>query len=341
MEPVNHQWRLASRPAGALGRSNFTWHEDAAPEIAEGELLVRTIYLSLDPTNRAWVSEIPTYLPPVALGDVMRGVTLGIVERSRAGAFAPGELVQGMWGWQEYGVARASAGVTKIPAVPGVPLAAWGSVLGLTGLTAYVGLLEIGKPKPGETVVVSAAAGGVGSIVGQLAKIAGARVVGIAGGPEKCRWLTHELGFDAAIDYKHDDVATAVKRQCPSGVDVLFENVGGAIFDASFAQMNLFGRVVLCGLISGYGGKPAPISPFLLRQMIVKRLRVEGFVILDHTARLPHAAAELLGWLLEGRLKYRVDIVPGGLDVAPDAIGKLFDGTNTGKLLVEVSAPPA
>lgn len=331
---MNRQWRLRSRPVGLLKRSDFEWHEEPLPALDEGRVLVRNLYLSLDPTNRGWVNDVDTYLPPVGIGDVMRGITIGAVEESRNPAFQPGDTVQGLLGWQEYAVSDG-AGLTVLPNNPSIPLTAYFALFGHIGLTAYFGLLEIGKPRPGETLVISAAAGATGSIVGQIGKIKGCRVVGIAGSDEKCRWLTDELGFDAAINYKTESVTEELKRACPGGVDVYFENVGGNILDAVLGQINLRARIVLCGLISQYNATEPVPGPYNLPNILIRRARLEGFIVLDYMDRAPEAFAELGRWLAEGKIKYRVDVVDG-LEQAPDALNRLFDGSNAGKLIVKV-----
>lgn len=331
---TNRQWRLGARPVGLLKRSDFEWREEPVPALDEGQLLVRNLYLSLDPTNRGWVNDVDTYLPPVGIGDVMRGITIGTVEESRNPAFKPGDTVQGLLGWQEYAVSDG-AGLTVLPNNPSIPLTAYFALFGHIGLTAYFGLLDIGKPQPGETLVISAAAGATGSIVGQIGKIKGCRVVGIAGSDEKCRWLTDELGFDAAINYKTESVTDGLKRACPSGVDVYFENVGGKILDAVLGQINLRARIVLCGLISQYNATEPVPGPYNLPNILIRRARLEGFIVLDYMDRAAEAFADLGSWLADGKIKYRVDVVDG-LEQAPDALNRLFDGSNAGKLIVKV-----
>jgi hypothetical protein len=274
-------------------------------------------------------------MPALELGDVMRGIGLGVVEESRHPAMRPGQLVQGMTGWQSY-VVTDGRGFSAFDPMPGVPCSAYLGLFGHIGATAYFGFLDVGRPQSGETVVVSAAAGAVGSLVGQIAKIVGCRVVGIAGGPEKCRWIVDELGFDAAIDYKREPVLPRLRVLCKPGIDVGFENVGGDILDAVLANLNLRGRIVLCGLISQYNDALPPPGPRFLGNLLVKRGRMEGFIITDFAARFPEAMAKLAEWAMSGRLKYRVDVVDG-LERAPEAVNKLFDGTNTGKLIVKVS----
>ena len=331
---VNRQWRLAARPVGFLKDSDFEWHEGQVPVPGEGEVLVRNIYISIDPTNRGWVGEQATYLPPVGIGDVMRGGTVGVVERSNNPAFPEGAHVQGLLGWQDYALSDGQ-GLTLLPENPNIPLTAYMGLFGHIGLTAYFGLLDIGKPKEGDTLVISAAAGATGSLVGQIGKIKGCRVIGIAGGQEKCRWLTEELGFDAAIDYKSESVHEGLKKHCPEGINVYFENVGGKILDAALANLALKARIVLCGMISQYNATEPVPGPYNFINILVKRARLEGFIVLDYMNRAHEAVADLGKWLAEGKLKYRVDIVEG-LDQAPAALNRLFEGSNTGKLIVKV-----
>ncbi len=332
---VNHQWCLASRPEGQIQPTNFTWKEAPMPTPSDDEFLVRNIYLSLDPASWGWMQEWISYVPALALGDVMHGITLGVVEESRNAIFQPGDLVYGLLGWQEFAVTNGS-GLMKLPKTSSVPLPAYLSVFGLTGLTAYFGLLDIGKPKDGETLVVSAAAGAVGSIVGQIGKIKGCHVVGTAGTDEKCQWLTEELGFDAAINYKTESLHKSLSKHCPNGIDIYFENVGGALFKTVMNQINLRARIVLCGLISEYNVTGSGPS---LASVIVNRARIEGFIVTDYYLRAQEAIADLQKWIMEKRIQYRVDIVDG-LENAPTAIGKLFDGSNKGKLMIKVSEEP-
>lgn len=334
MPPTNRRWLLTSRPDGRLSAANFTWDEAPVPDLQDGQVLIRTLQLSLDPTNRGWANATATYLPPIPLGEVMRGIGLGIVEQSRHSGFREGQLVQGLTGWQSY-VVSDGRGFSPFDAVPGFPLEAYLGLLGHIGATAYFGLLDIGRPQPGETLVVTGAAGAVGSIVGQIGKIVGCRVVGIAGGPEKCRWLTEDLGFDAAIDYKREPVLPRLRVLCKPGIDVAFENVGGDILDAVLATINTRARIVLCGLIAQYNDPVPPPGPRYLGNLLIKRARMEGFIITDYAARFPEAVAKLAEWAMAGKLKYRVEVVEG-LEHAPDALNKLFDGTNTGKLIVSV-----
>jgi NADPH-dependent curcumin reductase CurA len=334
---VNRRFLLRERPTGRIDDRTFELVEEAIPEIGEGEALVRTRWISLDPTNRAWIGETPTYLPPVAIGEVMRAGGLGEVVASNSRDYQVGELVQGRTGWQDYVVASASAPMTAIPKIPGVSPSFFLGALGMTGLTAYVGMFDIGQPKPGETVVVSAAAGAVGSVAGQLAKIEGARVVGIAGGPKKCALLTDELGFDAAVDYTATGWRDDLKAATPDGIDVDFENVGGEIMEAVFGRLNVGARVALCGLISGYNDDAPSVSagPRNFGNLLIQRVHLEGFIVLDHFGRAPEIVPRLAGWMAEGKLKAQETIVEG-FEQLPVAINMLFDGGNTGKLVVKV-----
>ncbi|WP_162486914.1 NADP-dependent oxidoreductase [Burkholderia pseudomallei] len=331
--PVNRQLRLKARPDGRVGHEHFTLAEAPLPALGPGEMLVRVLYLSMDPTNRVWMSDIPQYLPPVAIGDVMRALGIGRVVASNAPGFAEGDLVQGLVGWQDYAHVRADeiAQYTKLPAALGLPLPRLLGACGMSGLTAYYGLTEIAPVQPGETLVVSAAAGSVGSVAGQIGKIHGARVVGIAGGADKCRYLTDELGFDAAVDYKSDDWKRALKDATPDGVHVSFENVGGEIMRAVLSRMAIGGRVALCGVIANYNsGRPTDDVSVL----IANRLTMRGFLILDYR-KSREAIATLAGWLRDGRLKAE-ETVADGLTNAPDVLNRLFDGSHRGKLVLRV-----
>jgi hypothetical protein len=333
MKP-NGQWRLAAHPEGLVKPSDYRWVEEPLREPRDGEVLIRILYLSLDPTHRIWASGRESYVPPVAIGEVMRGGALGVVEASRNPELPEGTRVRGLLGWQQYALSDGR-GLFVLPDDASIPLTAHLGLFGHIGMTAYFGLLDIGKPQPGETLVVSAAAGAVGSLVGQIGKIHGCRVVGIAGSDDKCRWITDELGFDAAIDHRKEDVGAALGRLCPRGIDIDFENVGGAILDAILARINLRARIVLCGLISQYNATGPVPGPNNFVQILMKRARVEGFIVSDFLPRAAEATAALTRWLAEGKLKYRVDVVQG-LRNAPAALNRLFDGSNTGKLIVEV-----
>ena len=331
---VNRQWLLARRPRGMVGAEDFEWAEVPVPDLSEGEVLVRNLYLSCDPTQRGWIAR-DTYLPAVKVGEVMRSLAAGRVVRSRGSRFMPGQLVQGMLGWQDYAVVTPQSGSSLAPLLPGVPIEASLSVLGMNGLTAYFGLLEIGRPQQGETVVVSAAAGATGSAAGQIALIKGCRVIGIAGGAEKCRYLT-ELGFHAAIDYKTEDVKARLRETCPRGIDIYFDNVGGEILDAALAHLAMRGRIVLCGAIARYNDEVLAPGPSNYGQLVVQRGRMEGFIVLDYYGRAAEALPVLHGWMKEGRLKYRADVVHG-LENAPAALARLFKGENQGKQLVKIA----
>lgn len=319
--------------------SDFQWAEEPVADLEDGQVLVRTVYLSLDPTNRIWASETEGYMPPVELGSVMRGMGIGVVEESRNPGFVRGDLVQGLLGWQRYAVSDGR-GLSPLPKGLPVPLETFVAVLNHIGATAYFGLLELGQPKEGETLVVSAAAGAVGSLVGQIGKIKGCRVVGIAGTDEKCDWLTRELGFDGAINRRTADVAAELRRLCPGGIDIYFDNVGGAILDIALGQMKLHGRIPLCGMISGYNAAEPPPGPRHFANILLRRLRVEGFIIIDYADRFMEAAAHLAQWLAAGTLRYRLDLVDG-LEQAPRALNRLFTGENTGKLAIRVSEAPS
>jgi len=331
---VNHQWRLVSRPNGLVKESDFNWVEEPPPDPDNGHVLIRNMYLSLDPANRGWMTDRKSYVPPVGIGEVMRAGGIGRVEKSNHPNFQEGDIVQGMLGWQEYSVVDGRA-LTKLPKDSQLPLTAYLGLFGYIGLTAYFGLLDVGKPKEGETLVVSAAAGAVGSIVGQIGKIKGCRVVGIAGSDEKCRWIVDELGFDAAIDYKKEPVFEKLKQHCPGGIDIYFDNVGGEILDAVLALINLRARIPICGMISQYNATEPVPGPTNLVNLIARRARMEGFLVLDYVNRTQEAMTDLGKWLAEGKIKYRVDVVEG-LKNAPSAINKLFDGSNQGKLIVKV-----
>jgi NADPH-dependent curcumin reductase CurA len=330
---TNRQWRLAARPTGLFKESDFKLTEEPVPDPGEGKVLVRNLYLSLDPTNRGWAS-MDTYLPAVAIGDVMRGIGIGAVEKSRHSKFQEGDVVQGMLGWQQYALSDG-AGLTVLPKNPNIPVTAYFGLFGHIGLTAYYGLLDVGRPKAGETLVVTAAAGAVGSIAGQIGKIKGCRVVGIAGSDEKCRWITQDLGFDAAVNYKKEPVLESLKKHCPNGIDIDFENVGGEILDSVLALINLKARIVLCGLISQYNAdRPVP-GPYNFANILFRRARVEGFLVLDYVDRAQEAMTELGKWLMEGRIKYRVEVIEG-IEQAPRAVNKLFDGSHQGKLIIKL-----
>ncbi len=341
MPTTSHAWTLKRRPDGRLGRDDFDWHASELPDPVDGQVLVRTVYLSLDPTNRIWASDQDQYMPPVQLGEVMRGGTLGVVEASANPGFEAGDVVQGMWGWASHALVDHGAGLSKMPQMPGVGLDAYMSVLGATGMTAYFGLLDIGKPQAGETLVVSAAAGAVGQIVGQIGKIKGCRVVGTAGSDAKCAHLVEDLGFDAAVNYKTADLDAELAAACPNGIDVYFENTGGPVTDAVLKRLNLNARIPLCGLIAHYNegdNTQGVAGPNNYQMLLMKRVLLKGFIIIDYLPRFAEGIAEMAGWLAAGRIQYDTDIVEG-LENAPEAVNRLFDGANTGKLLVKCSEP--
>lgn len=333
---TNQQWCLKHRPVGLIAAGDFELREVPMLPIGEGQVKVRNVYLSLDPAMRGWLIDRPSYVAPVQIGELMRGLCVGVVTESNNPGFVPGDFVQGMFGWQTYFISNATGdGLTKLPQSP-LPLEANLGLFGLAGMTSYFGLMDLGQPKEGETLLVSGAAGSVGSLVGQIGKIKGMRVVGIAGSDEKCEWLVKELGFDAAVNYKSENLHDQLRSACPFGVDVLFENVGGKVLDESLSVMNNFGRVVVCGLISQYNATDAVPGPYNFAMVIAKRLRIQGFIASDYSARVKEMIGEFSHWYSTGRLKYRVDI-EHGLEMAPFAINKLFKGENSGKLIVQVS----
>jgi len=315
--------------------SHFELQEAAVPQPDEGEFLVRNLYLSLDPAMRAWMTDVRSYVPPVQIGEVMRGGTVGRVVESRHPGFDEGELVLGAFGWQDYAVSDGG-GMMPVNKVPdGVPPTMPLGVLGLTSLTAYFGLKEIGQPKEGDTVVISGAAGATGSVAGQLAKHWGCRAIGIAGGSEKSDWLTKELGFDEAIDYKSEDVYKRLRELCPKGLDVFFDNVGGEILEAALGNLAMHARVILCGAISNYNAE-APAGPRNYMNLLVRRSRMEGFVVFDYFPRTDEAMAELVPLVTSGKIRYREDI-RDGLEAAPIALCDLYTGAHKGKLLVKIA----
>jgi len=319
----NRQILLAARPVGDIKDSDFKYQEGDIPEPGPGQILIRNLYLSLDPAMRGWMREGDSYIEPVKLGDIMRGSTIGKVIKSNSPDFAVGDYTFGMGGWQDYTVADPKGMFRKIPSDLGLPLTNFLSVLGVTGLTAYFGLLDVGQPKEGETVVVSTAAGAVGSIVCQIARLKGCRVVGIAGSDEKCKWVVDELGCEAAINYKTQDVDAELRKACPNKIDVYFDNVGGDILNAVLGQINVHARVVICGAISQYNATEPQPGPANYITLLTKRSRMEGFIVLDFADRFMEGVMQLGQWLAEGKLKHREDVVEG-LENAPKAIHKLL-----------------
>lgn len=334
---TNKQLRLESRPEGLFKPEDFKLVEEPVPALQEGECLVRVIYLSLDPTQRVW-AKADSYLPAVEIGAVMRSLGLGVVESSKHPGFKEGDIVSGMTGWQEY-LLSDGQNLQKLPRLPGVGLEAYLGPLGMTGMTAYFGLLDIGKPKEGETLVVSGAAGAVGSVVCQIGKLKGCRVVGIAGSDEKGSYLTDDLGIDAAINYKTQNVYKALRKACPEGIDIYFENVGGPMLDAVLAQLNIGARIPLCGFISQYTATEAGPGIQNLSVLISKRAKIEGFLVLDYYDRAAEAVQQMAQWMAEGKLKYQTT-VKAGLENAPTVINRLFTGDKLGKLLIKVSDEP-
>ncbi len=333
----NRQWLLARRPHGMVSRDDFELVETPVPDLADGEYLVRNLYLSFDPTMRGWMEDRESYMPPVALGEVMRCGSVGQVVESKNDAYAPGDIVSGLFGMQEFAVGGRGF-MQGTPVAEGTPLTWPLGVTGITGMTAYFGLLELGKPKEGETVLVSGAAGATGSVAAQIAKLKGCRVVGIAGGPEKCAWLVEKAGLDAAIDYKSEDVEERIRALCPNGVDVYFENVGGPILEAALANLALRARIVMCGGISGYNEEKPQPGPSNLMNIVIQRARMEGFIIIDYAARFPEAAEELVKWVQEGKIVHQED-VQEGIENAPETFLRLFRGQNLGKQLLKVADP--
>ena len=303
------------------------------PDLQDGEALIKVRYLSIDPTIRTWMDDVPSYLPPIQIDEVVRSGGVGEVIDSRTDAYKPGQLLFGMTGWQEYVI--ADSGERAMQVLPdGVPPGVAIGILGVTGMTAYFGMTDVGQVKAGDVVVISGAAGATGSAAGQIAKIKGAKkVVGIAGGPEKCAYIVNELGFDEAIDYKNANVAARLRETCPDGIDLYFDNVGGSILDDCLANLAMRGRVVLCGAISTYNSDDPPPGPSNYLSLLVRRGRMEGFIILDYLDRFPAAQLEVAGWIAEGKIKSSEHIVEG-LEKAPEALNLLFSGGNTGKVIV-------
>ena len=335
MTERNRRLVLAQRPTHAVDDSIVRLEEQESPRPGPGQALARVRYLSIDPTIRTWMDDRPGYLPPIGIGEVIRSGGIAEVTESASDRYAPGDLLFGMTGWQDWVLADEGAGaMRRLPA--GVSPTAALSVFGMTGMTAYFGITDVGRVKEGDVVVVSGAAGATGSVVGQIARIKGAStVVGIAGSDEKCAWIVDELGFDAAINYKTDDVPAALRRTCPDDIDLYFDNVGGEILNACLGRLALRGRVVICGAISGYNDDSRPVGPSNYINLIRRRGRMEGFLILDYFDRFAEGQAEMTKWVTEGRIKWAEHVVEG-LEHAPDALNLLFSGGNTGKVIVAV-----
>jgi NADPH-dependent curcumin reductase CurA len=334
MNKTNQQFRLAKRPTGLPDRDTWDLVEEPVSDPADGEIAVEVLYASLDPAMRGWLNERKSYVPPVGVGEVMRALGAGKVIASRDPGFQEGDHVTGLFGVQRYAVVPAR-GIVKVDP-EAVPLTTYLNAMGMPGMTAYFGLLDIGRPQEGQTVVVSAAAGAVGSLVGQIAKIKGCRAVGIAGGPDKCRLGTAELGFDAMIDYKAADVAPELKEQCPDGIDVYFDNVGGDILDAALRNLARRARIVICGAVSQYN-EQAMKGPSNYMALLVRRARMEGFVVFDYADRYAEAAGEIAGWLAAGKLKSREHVVEG-FETFPETLLMLYSGENTGKLVLKTGS---
>jgi NADPH-dependent curcumin reductase len=335
MALINHRFTLASRPVGMPKQTDWAYEEETVRELHEGELLIRVLFLSLDPAMRGWMNQSRSYVPPVAIGEVMRGLGVGQVAASKNPQFAVGEHVSGTFGVQEYFISEGKGLIEVDPRV--APLPTFLNLLGMTGMTAYFGLLETGQPQLGETVVVSAAAGAVGSVVGQIAKIKGCRAVGIAGGADKCRYLVTALGFDAAIDYKSENVTEALRKSCPQGINIYFDNVGGDILDAALANLARGARIVICGAISQYNNTGPVQGPRNYLSLLVHRATMKGMLVFDYADRYAQAGQELAGWMAAGKLKSREHIVEG-LETFPDTFLQLFKGENLGKLILKVGA---
>jgi NADPH-dependent curcumin reductase len=334
MSAINHQFRLAARPVGLPKRSDFNYTDEPVGDPGSGQILVKNLYISLDPAMRGWMNEGRSYIPPVGIGDVMRAGAVGRVIASQNPGFGVGDHVVGMFGVQEYALSDGK-GVNKVdPRL--APLPVFLGTLGMPGLTAYFGLLEVGAVKAGDTVVVSGAAGAVGMSVGQIARIKGARALGLGGSPEKCEYVVKELGFDACINYKTEDVKAALRQHCPNGINVYFDNVGGEILDAALAQLARGARVVICGAISQYNSTSGVKGPQNYLSLLVNSARMEGFVVFNYAARYAEALREMAGWRAAGKLKSREDIV-SGLETFPETLLKLFTGENFGKLVLKVA----
>ncbi|SEK16689.1 MULTISPECIES: NADP-dependent oxidoreductase [unclassified Variovorax] len=332
---VNRQVLLASRPPGIPQAEHFEIVTSPVPELQPGEVLVRNIYLSVEPAMRGWVAAVANYSEPVAIGAVMRSFAAGRIEASRDPALPVGTKVTGLFGWQDYAVVQGTA-IERRVEEDDLPLSTSLGVMGINGVTAHFGLLELGQPKAGETVVVSTAAGAVGSCVGQIARIHGCRTVGIAGGPDKRALCVERFGFDAAVDYKTDDFAEQLAKACEGGVDVYYDNTAGAISDAVMAHLNVGARIVVCGTASVASWNPAPQGPRVERHLLVKRARMQGFVIFDHADRYPAARRDLAQWLREGKLVYLEEVLDG-IAHAPDAVAGLYRGENLGKRLIRLT----
>lgn len=334
----NRRWVLKKRPHGMVSKENFQFEESDIEDIKDDEMLVKNLYFGFDPTQRGWLNDMKSYMPPVQIGEVMRSSTISQVVESNISDFKPGDIVQGSFGWQEFGITdgKGFMNATKVP--EDIPVTASLSVYGVTGLTAYFGLLDIGKPKAGETIVISGAAGATGSVAGQIAKLKGCRVIGIAGGVKKCQWLTEQANFDAAIDYKTANMSESLKELCPEGVDVVFDNVGGEFLDTALTLINMKARVILCGAISTYNDEEPSPGPSSYMSLVIMRAKMEGFIVLDYLDKFPEAVRELKNWVKEGKIIYLEDMQEG-IENAPETLVRLFTGQNFGKQLLKIAEP--
>lgn len=336
-ETVNRQWLLARRPRGQVSVDDFARRDAPVPQadLAAGEILVRNLMLGFDPAQRGWMDDAPSYLPPIKIDEVVRGSAAARVIASANPAYPEGSMVRGLFGWQDYAVAACAGDPDPVAIAEGTaPEEALG-VFGAASLTAYVGIYDVGRLRAGDCVLVSGAAGAVGSVAVQIARLAGARVIGIAGGAEKCRWLVEDYGADAAIDYRNENVRERLKTLAPDGIDLFFDNVGGTTLEAGIAHIARFGRIILCGAISGYNDTDAAAGPRNLVRLISQRAGMRGFILLDHLDRIPTAMAELRQWVHSGRLHYRTDI-QHGFDAIPQTFLRLFSGSNQGKQLLRI-----
>lgn len=333
---INRKWVLESRPEGAVSEKNFRFETETVRPLAEGEFLVKNNYLSFEPAQRGWLNDVRSYVPPVAIGEVMRSMAVGEVVASRHGQFQVGDRLQGGFGWQEYAISDGTGLFPVEKIAEDVPISYPLHIYGLTGLTAYFGLLDIGLPKAGDTVVISGAAGATGSTVGQIAKLMGCHVIGIAGGAAKCQWLIDELGYDAVIDYKTDSVEARLKELCKNSINIFFDNVGGEILDLALVNLANHARIVLCGGISsGYRTAELPPGPKNYMQLVIRRSHMEGFIVLDHVERYPQAIEQLKQWVDDGKIKVKEHVLQG-IEQCPTALAGLFSGQNFGKQLVKL-----
>ncbi|MEP4148218.1 MAG: NADP-dependent oxidoreductase [Halioglobus sp.] len=340
MTDTNKQWLLKSRPNGMVTPENFELVETSmpAPNLSSGQVLVKNLMLGFDPAMRGWIEDVRSYLPPVALGEPMRASGVGQVVASENDALPVGTLVQGLLNWQEYSIGDPNGLVPPRPLPEGTPPSMALSVFGTTTLTAYFGLLDVGQPKQGETVLVSGAAGATGSVVAQIAKLKGCRVIGIAGGKEKCQWLLDSCGLDDVIDYKSEDIGSRIGELCPDDIDVFFDNVGGDTLEAALDHMADFGRIVLCGAISQYNNESPSPGPRNLMILVSRRIRMQGFIVLDYLDRADEAFNELAAWVMDGKIAWREDIQEGFENI-PSTLERLFDGRNQGKQLLKLADP--